>query len=103
MTKPTRLPSNSYVYSRYFRVDSRVKRWGLYVTTCGESIIAPLAPYPPIEHPPSHLFDWPHGRGLSEDQFVYRCAAAGTLESATLAVPAAASAVLPLVTGRVRP
>jgi hypothetical protein len=51
-----------------FRVDSRVRRWGLYVTTCGESIIAP---YRPIEHPPSHHFEWQHGRHMSDYQIVY--------------------------------
>ena len=99
MTKPIRSPSNSYVYSRYFRVDTRVKRWGLYVTTCGESVIAPLAPYPPMEHPPSHHFDWQHGRRLSEYQIVYVSEGAGTIETRKAAFRVAAGDAILLVPG----
>jgi mannose-6-phosphate isomerase-like protein (cupin superfamily) len=60
------------------------------MTTCGESIIAPLAPYPPIEHPPSHHFDWQHGRRLSEYQIVYVSEGAGTIETGKAAFRVAA-------------
>ena len=99
MTKPARLPSASYAYSRYFRVDSRVKRWGLYVTTCGESIIPPLAPYPPIEHPPSHHLDWQHGRRLLEYQIVYVSEGAGTIETSRAVFRVAAGDAILLVPG----
>src|SRR5437762_12155299 len=100
MTKPSRPPSNSYVYSRYLRVDSRARRWGLYVTTCGESIIAPLAPYPPIEHPPSHHFDWQHGRRLSQYQIVYVSGGAGSIEGVKAAVGGGGGDARLLVPGR---
>src|SRR5205814_8130525 len=100
MTKPSRPPSNSYVYSRYLRVDSRARRWGLYVATRGESIVAPLAPYPPIEHPPSHHFDWQHGRRLSEYQIVYASEGAGTIETGKAAFRVAGGDAIPLVPRR---
>ena len=91
--------SKSHIYSRYFRVDRRVRRWGLYVTTCGESIIAPHAPYPPIEHPPSHHFDWQHGRKLSEYQIVYISEGAGTIETIKTKFRATAGDAILLVPG----
>jgi hypothetical protein len=50
--------SQPSAYFRYFRIDDRARRWGSYVTNCGESIIMPNASYPPLEHPPTHHFDW---------------------------------------------
>lgn len=74
-------PLSSYVYFRYFRVDKRARGWGMYCTTCGESRIAPGGAYPPAEHPPSHHFDWEHGRRLSEYQLVYLSEGSGLLET----------------------
>jgi AraC-like DNA-binding protein len=99
MTKPARLPSNSHVYSRYFSRRQPSETEGIYVTTCGESIIAPLAPYPPIEHPPSHHFDWQHGRRLSEYQIVYVSEGAGTIETSRAAFRVAAGDAILLVPG----
>lgn len=73
--------SGPFAYFRYFRIDDRARRWGMYVTTCGESIIAPHAAYPPLEHPPTHHFDWQHGRKLTEHQIVYVSEGRGTLET----------------------
>jgi transcriptional regulator GlxA family with amidase domain len=67
------------------------------MTTCSESIIAPLAPYPPIEHPPSHHFDWQHGRRLSEYQIVYVSEGAGTIETGKAAFRVAAGDAILLV------
>jgi AraC-like DNA-binding protein len=78
----------------------------MYVTTCGESIIAPHATYPPLEHPPTHHFDWQHGRKLIEHQIVYVSEGRGTLETedSTLCVEAGdALLLLPDVWHRYKP
>jgi len=87
----------TYAYCRYFRADTRACHWGLHVTTCGESIIAPHSPYPPIEHPPSHHFDWRHGRKLSEYQIVYISEGGGTIETAKAAFRVSAGDAMLLV------
>jgi AraC-like DNA-binding protein len=82
MTTPRFVTSKkSVVYFRYFRVDERARHWGMFCTTCGQSRIAPGAPYPPVEHPPSHHFDWEHGRRLSEYHIVYLSEGSGLLET----------------------
>jgi AraC-like DNA-binding protein len=73
--------SRPFAYFRYFRIDDRARRWGMYVTTCGESVVAPYAAYPPLEHPPTHHFNWQNGRKLTEHQIVYVSEGLGTLET----------------------
>lgn len=64
--------SRQRFYFRYFRVDKKARMWGMYVTTCGRSIILPAdGSYPPRQHPPLYHFDWEHGRALDEYQIVY--------------------------------
>ena len=98
MIRTERSPSSNkpFAYFRYFRIDDRARRWGTYVTTCGESIIAPYASYPPLEHPPTHHFDWQHGRKLTEHQIVYVSEGGGTLEteSSTLHINAGDAVLL---------
>jgi len=69
-------------YFRYFRVDKKSRQWGMYVTTCGKSIILPEdGSYPPRQHPPHYHFDWEHGRTLNEYQLVYIPQGSGLFES----------------------
>ena len=89
--------SQPFAYFRYFRIDDRARRWGMYVTTCGESIIAPHAAYPPLEHPPTHHFDWQHGRKLTEHQIVYVSEGRGTLETEETTLPVEAGDAILLV------
>ncbi len=67
-------------FYRYFPAGPRDKRWGLYLTTAGESRIPPNAGYPPRGHPGTHDFDWRKGRVLQEYQVVYISAGQGLLE-----------------------
>jgi AraC-like DNA-binding protein len=69
-------------YFRYFRVDKRSTKWGMYVNTCGKSIILPEdGAYPPRQHPPNYHFDWEHGRALNEYQLVYIPEGTGLFET----------------------
>lgn len=69
-------------YFRYLRADARSRKWGMYVTTCGRSVILPEdGVYPPVEHPPLYHFDWEHGRTLDEYQIVYIPEGSGLLET----------------------
>jgi AraC-like DNA-binding protein len=69
-------------FFRYFPVSDRDRRWGLYLTTAGESRIPPRSVYPPRGHPGGYDFDWKRGRVLREYQFVYISAGEGVLETA---------------------
>jgi len=69
-------------FFRYFPISERDRRWGLYLTTAGESRIPPRSPYPPTGHPGGYHFDWKRGRVLREYQFVYISAGQGVLETA---------------------
>jgi AraC-like DNA-binding protein/mannose-6-phosphate isomerase-like protein (cupin superfamily) len=89
--------SNPFAYFRYFRINDRARRWGMYVTTCGESIVMPNASYPPLEHPPTHHFDWQHGRRLTEPQIVYISEGSGTLETEDSTLPVNAGDAIVLV------
>lgn len=69
-------------YFRYLRVDASSRKWGMYVTTCGRSLIsANGSSYPPVEHPPLYQFDWQHGRILNEYQIVYISEGSGFFET----------------------
>lgn len=54
-------------FYRYFPNSARDRRWGLYVTTAGETRIGPHEqPYPPLGHPKGYDFKWDRGRVLHE-------------------------------------
>ncbi len=66
---------------RYFPVSPRDEKWGLYVTTAGQSRIPPNAAYPPDGHPRDYSFDWRHGRVLADHQIIYISSGRGWFES----------------------
>ena len=69
-----------HTFFRYFPVSDRDRRWGLYLTTAGESRIPPGFAYPPAGHPGGYQFDWRKGRVLREYQIVYISEGQGWLE-----------------------
>lgn len=69
-----------HTFFRYFPVSDRDRRWGLYLTTAGESRIPPHFHYPPPGHPGGYQFDWRKGRVLHEYQIVYISTGQGRLE-----------------------
>lgn len=77
------MPSRArlHTFFRYFPVSARDRRWGLWLTTAGESQIPPGTQYPPEGHPGGYSFDWTSGRALREFQIVYISAGAGTLQT----------------------
>ena len=72
------LPATFY---RYFPVSQRDEKWGLYVTTAGESRVAPDSPYPLVGHPDGYAFDWRHGRVLDNFALLYISSGRGKFES----------------------
>jgi AraC-like DNA-binding protein len=70
-----------HTFFRYFPVSDRDRRWGLFLTTAGESRIPPGSAYPPPGHPGGYRFDWKEGRVLREYQIVYISAGQGRLET----------------------
>ena len=68
-------------FYRYFPISRRDKNWGLYVTTAGESRVAPHTVYPPCGHPKGYAFDWQHGRILEGFALLYISSGRGTFES----------------------
>ena len=70
-----------HTFFRYFPVSERDRRWGLYLTTAGESRIPPGFAYPPAGHPGAYQFDWRKGRVLQEYQIVYISSGQGRLEA----------------------
>src|SRR5436190_108803 len=71
-----------HTFFRYFPVSDRDRRFGLYLTTAGESRIPPGFAYPPAGHPGAYQFDWKKGRVLREYQIVYISSGQGRLEVA---------------------
>jgi AraC-like DNA-binding protein len=64
MSRETFKPLTFY---RYFPKSPRDRKWGLYVTTAGETRIGPNEErYPPLGHPRGYDFNWRHGRVLRE-------------------------------------
>lgn len=68
-------------FYRYFPISQRDKRWGLYVTTAGETRVPPNTNYPPMKHPKSYVLDWQCGRVLHEFVLVYISSGGGKFES----------------------
>ena len=66
---------------RYFPVSPRDEKWGLYVTTAGQSHIPPHTGYPPGGHPKDYAFDWRQGRVLADHQVIYISSGRGWFES----------------------
>jgi len=69
-----------HTFFRYFPISDRDRRFGLYLTTAGESRIPPGTEYPPRGHPGAYQFDWRKGRVLQEHQVVYISGGQGQLE-----------------------
>jgi AraC-like DNA-binding protein len=67
-------------FYRYFPVSRRDQKWGLYVTTAGESRVAPHAAYPPGGHPEGFAFDWRRGRVLDNFALLYVSSGKGKFE-----------------------
>ncbi len=65
----------------YFPVSPDDERWGVYVTTCGQSTVVPDSPYPPEQHPSGYHFTWANGRILQEFAIVYIPHGSGMFES----------------------
>jgi len=68
-------------FFRYFPVSRRDEKWGLYLTTTGQSRIPPRASYPPGGHPKNYNFDWRQGRVLPDHQIIYISSGRGWFES----------------------
>ena len=76
-----RMENAAQTFFRYFPVSPRDEKWGLFVTTAGQSRIPPHAAYPPGGHPKDYTFDWRHGRVLADHQVVYISSGRGWFES----------------------
>ncbi|HDQ46228.1 MAG TPA: AraC family transcriptional regulator, partial [bacterium] len=72
---------NSYSLFNYLTIADSDKLWGLYVTGSGSADLPPHTPYPPAKHPDGYMFDWRHGRILSEFQILYLTRGKGVFES----------------------
>lgn len=68
-------------FYRYWPVSERDRRWGLFVTTAGESRIPPHTVYPPGGHPEGYAFEWGRGRVLQDLQLIYISRGRGQFES----------------------
>lgn len=65
------MPNLPKAYSRYLPTSQAALDWGLHVTDCGYTDIAPGSAYPPAEHPAQYRLDGENGRVLQEYQIVY--------------------------------
>ena len=93
------MPVRLHTFFRYFPVSDRDRRFGLYLTTAGESRIPPRFPYPPLGHPGGYEFDWRKGRILHEYQIVYISRGQGRLETREHEWPVTAGTVFLLHPG----
>ena len=75
------MKTNVASFHRYFPISERDKKWGLYVTTAGESRVAPHTVYPLGGHPKGFAFDWQHGRVLEGFALLYISSGSGKFES----------------------
>ncbi len=78
---PSLMIRTKYSLFNYLTVSNKDKLWGLYVTGSGYADLPPHTDYPPTQHPTGYMFDWKHGRTLSEFQFVYITRGEGIFES----------------------
>lgn len=65
----------------YLPILDAQRRWGLYLTDCGYTVIPPGSPYPPRRHPDAYQLDWERGRVLAEYQVVYLTRGSGVFET----------------------
>lgn len=75
------MKTSDATFYRYFPVSRRDEKWGLYVTTAGESRVAPHSAYPLGVHPDGYGFDWRHGRVLDSFALLYVSSGQGKFES----------------------
>lgn len=97
-------------YYRYLPLGTTQPPWGCQATSFGYTFIPPGSntPYPYLQHPVDHHFDWESGRTLSAYQIVYISQGAGSFESAETAgsidiQPDTAFLLFPNVWHRYRP
>ena len=58
--------------------------WGGVTTAAGFTDIAPGTPYPPVQHPMDHYFDWGKGRVLQTYQIILISGGSGVFECAAM-------------------
>jgi AraC-like DNA-binding protein len=75
------MKSETTSFYRYFPISRRDRNWGLFVTTAGESRVAPQTVYPPSGHPKGYNFNWQHGRILDGFALLYISNGRGKFES----------------------
>lgn len=80
-TRGRGMKSETASFYRYFPISKRDENWGLYVTTAGESRVAPNTVYPPSGHPKGYSFDWRQGRILEGYALLYLSSGRGKFES----------------------
>ena len=68
-------------FVRYIPPSPEGERWGLQVTDCGWTHVAPGMEYPPGQHPESYRLDRKGGRLLTEGQFVLISSGGGSFWS----------------------
>ncbi len=66
---------------RYLPVLTEQRKWGLFLTDCGYTVIEPGTPYPPGGHPDAYADGWKKGRTLDEYQVIYITRGRGTFET----------------------
>jgi AraC-like DNA-binding protein len=93
--------SNQKSFSKYLPVSPDAIQWGLHVTDCGYTQIAPGEPYPPLSsRPESYALSWEQGRTFSEYQVIYITRGSGFFEAdGTGTLPVSAGTVLLLFPG----
>lgn len=73
---------NEKSFSRYLPVSRDAEEWGLCVTDCGFTRVAPQERYPPLSHrPESYALSWEHGRSLLGYQIIYITQGCGHFEA----------------------
>lgn len=71
------------VFRRYFsfQPEQADETLSAVIHTLGHHVHPAHAPYPDVQHPDSHFFDWEQGRSLSEYQILYVCQGQGVFEA----------------------
>jgi AraC-like DNA-binding protein len=73
--------SDSDRFFRYLPEEASGSAFGLSVSACGWTRVAPGSAYPPGGHPPAHAFSWESGRILRDLQVVVVSRGRGVFES----------------------
>ncbi len=81
MTTNPSIEKASDAFFRYLTINNAADHWGIYVCDLGYTRIGKDSPYPPFEHPETHLLNRDTGRVLQEYQLVYITRGAGTFWS----------------------